>query len=67
MDAVIKGDLEAGKPVGGYEIGKEGLKHLQVLSTRKHGLVRAVNLDKMAFVALPCGIGILDGVLRFWL
>ncbi|KAL0443309.1 UNVERIFIED_CONTAM: hypothetical protein Slati_2053600 [Sesamum latifolium] len=75
MDAVTKGALEAGKPVGGFKISKEAgewtatnfhpyLPPQNYLTCRKHGLVdaavRASSSDKTAVVALPGGIGTLD-------
>ncbi|KVI10435.1 hypothetical protein Ccrd_011181, partial [Cynara cardunculus var. scolymus] len=75
MDAATQGALEAGKPVGGFKIGKEAgewaatnfhpyLPSETYLTCRKHGLVdaavRSSNREKTAVIALPGGIGTLD-------
>ncbi|XP_057485618.1 uncharacterized protein LOC130771922 isoform X2 [Actinidia eriantha] len=77
MDAAIKGALQAGKPVGGFKIGKEAgewtatnfhpyLPSENYLTCRKHGLVdaavRSNSSDRTAVVSLPGGIGTLDEV-----
>ncbi|CAJ1963973.1 unnamed protein product [Sphenostylis stenocarpa] len=54
MDAVTQGSMQAGKPAGGFNIGKEAGQWF--FSGRKHGVVDASvkinSLDKTAVVGL---------------